>query len=210
MHIYASLLSVHDRDAVKEWKRVERYVDGVHIDVADGLFVSHKTRFTPQFARTIKTRKWKDVHLMVRYPERYVGAYVRAGAQEIDIHFETLKMPAHSLRSIKKRFPKVVLYLAVNATTPARAIIPLIPFLDGVLCMTQEKPGTSGEKFASRVLKKIRVLRRYALKLPIMVDGGINAETARLARNAGATIVVSGSYLFRSDDAAYAAHSLRV
>lgn len=206
--IYASLLAVEHGDTLKEWKRVERYVDGVHIDVADGTFVPQKTRFTPRFTKALKTRKWKDVHLMVAQPERYIAAYVRAGAQEIDIHFETLTTPVLSLAQIKEQFPKVKVYLAVNASTPARAILPVLSLVDGVLCMTQARPGKSGEKFASSVLKKIRLLQKSVPRLSIIVDGGINAKTARLARRAGATILVSGSHIFHSTHPRTAVQSL--
>ncbi len=207
--IYASLLAVHDGDVLKEWKRVERFVDGVHIDVADGTFVPQKTKFTPRFTKSLKTRKWKDVHLMVAQPEKYVATYIRAGAQEIDIHFETLKTPVLSLAQIKERFPRVKVYLAVNAETSARSILPVLGLVDGVLCMTQARPGKSGEKFVSSVLKKIRAIRAAAPRLPIVVDGGINAATARRARTAGATVLVSGSHIFHAEDPRVASGQLR-
>ncbi len=206
--VFPSLLAVEKGDTVREWQRVAPFADGVHIDIMDGRFVKNTTRFSPALVRLVKTKKIKDVHLMVAHPERVISRYMRAGARIVDIHIETLRNPRATLLSLKKRFPRLKIFLAINPETPASAVFPALSFIDGVLCMTVH-PGLGGQRFLASVLPKIRMIRRRAPELPIMVDGGITAKTARRARAAGASILVSGHYLFQSRDRRRAMRLLR-
>lgn len=206
--VFPSLLAVEKGDTVREWQRVAPSADGVHIDVMDGRFVKNTTRFSPAFVRSVKTKKIKDVHLMVANPERVISRYVRAGARIVDLHVETLENPRATLQSLKKRFPRLKIFLAINPETSLDAVLPALSLVDGILCMTVH-PGLGGQRFLASVLPKIRMIRRRAPRLPIMVDGGINAKTARRAVAAGASILVSGQYLFKSRDSRRAMHLLR-
>ncbi len=206
--IFPSLLAVENRNTVKQWKRVEPLVDGVHIDPMDGVFVKNKTRFNPQFTRQLKTAKIKEVHLMVANPLAVIPAYVRAGAQEVDIHIETLLNPDTALADIRKRFPKLKIFLALNPGTPVKKVYPYLGRIDGILCMAV-RPGKGGQKFLPSVLKKIRALRRRVPLLPIRVDGGMNNITAKRVIVAGATILVSGAYIFNHEDPKIAITALK-
>lgn len=206
--IFPSLLAVEKRDTVKQWKRVESFVDGVHIDPMDGVFVHNTTRFDPTFVRRLKTAKIKEVHLMVANPLVVIPAYVRAGAKEVDIHIEALQNPKSALQNLRKQFPKLKIFLALNPETPAKKIYPYLRSIDGVLCMAV-RPGKGGQKFIPSVLKKIRLLRKRAPRLPIRIDGGVNAETARRVVAAGATMLVSGAYIFNHHNPNIAITTLR-
>ncbi len=205
--ILPSLLAVEKRDTLRHWKEVEPLVEGVHIDPMDGIFVKNTTRFSPAFVRQLKTAKIKDVHLMVENPLEVIPAYVRAGAKEVDIHIETLLDPKEALCNIRKQFPKLRIFLALNPETPAKKAYPYLALVDGVLCMTV-RPGKGGQPFLASVLRKIRAVHRRSPTLPIKVDGGINSITAKKVIAAGATVLVSGAYIFKSENPRHAIHTL--
>ncbi|MBI4281454.1 ribulose-phosphate 3-epimerase [Candidatus Uhrbacteria bacterium] len=206
--IFPSLLAVEKRNTLRHWKEVEPFVEGVHIDPMDGIFVKNTTRFSPAFVCRLKTTKVKDVHLMVVDPLVVLPAYVRAGANEVDIHIETLSNPGSTLRQLRKQFPKLTIFLALNPETPAKKIYPYLTHIDGVLCMTV-RPGKGGQPFLSSVLRKIQALHRRAPTLPIKVDGGINDITAKKVITAGATILVSGAYIFQHKNPKIAIRTLQ-
>ena len=143
---------------------------------------------------------------MLTRPDLYLESFAAAGAQTIQIHVEAdcdLHVELPRIRALGLRAA-----LALNPETPAEAVFPYLCLCDEVLVMTVH-PGYGGQSFIADCLPKIAAIRRRAPDLDIMVDGGINADTSRLAAQAGANQLVAGSYLFKQPDMAAAVADLR-
>jgi ribulose-phosphate 3-epimerase len=174
----------------------------IHLDVMDGVFVTNITFGLPVIANLRKkTDIIFDVHLMITEPERYVERFIDAGADILTFHYEACKDSAALLDSIRNRGVKAA--ISIKPKTSAEEIFPLLDKCDMVLVMTVE-PGYGGQSFMPDMLPKIKAIReeadRRGLDIDIQVDGGINTETARLAKEAGANVVVAGSAVFQSKD----------
>lgn len=195
-----------------EIARVEKAgADMLHIDVMDGVFVPNISFGLPVMKSIRKaTDLFFDVHLMICDPCAYVERFAAAGADGITFHLESQSCPEKVIEKIRAAGKKVG--ISVRPSTPASAVLPLLEKIDMLLVMTVE-PGFGGQSFMAEMLEKIRTVRGYAqangLALDIQVDGGINGETARQAVSAGANVLVAGSYIFRSENAAEAVASLR-
>lgn len=202
--VSASLLACNLADMSGEIARCERAgVDWIHFDVMDGHFVEQITYGAPvlKSLRSV-TKKTLDVHLMVENPRSQIKFFADAGADLINIHYESKDDVAGCLREIRSLGKKSA--LAIKPQTPAEAIFDYIPLCDMILVMTVE-PGYGGQGFIYETLPKIKVLRDYAdangfEKLDIQVDGGVNEKTGYSAVNAGANVLVAGTGLFKADD----------
>lgn len=202
--VSASLLACNLADMTGEIARCERAgVDWIHFDVMDGHFVEQITYGAPvlKSLRSV-TKKTLDVHLMVENPRSQIKFFADAGADLINIHYESKDDVAGCLREIRSLGKKSA--LAIKPQTPAEAIFDYIPLCDMILVMTVE-PGYGGQGFIYEMLPKIKVLRDYAdtngfEKLDIQVDGGVNEKTGYSAVNAGANVLVAGTGLFKADD----------
>jgi ribulose-phosphate 3-epimerase len=153
---------------------------------------------------------FRDVHLMIVEPDNHLKTFADAGADQIIVHQEVCPHLHRTLQSIHSLNTKAG--VAVNPGTPIETVFDVLDVCDLVLIMTVN-PGWGGQKFISSCLPKIELLKNEILKrnLPtlIEVDGGINAETANQCSNAGADVLVAGSYLFSSKDRKVAIQSLR-
>ncbi len=185
----------------------------LHFDVMDGVFVPNISIGIPVLESVRKTTDMiLDVHLMITEPIRYVSNFIDAGADFVVLHAEadTPDNTTQALKIIRKRGKKAG--LSLKPKTPADTILPLLESLDLVLVMTVE-PGFGGQKFMADQLPKIRYLRQViderGLNCEIEVDGGINRDTARLCVDAGADVLVAGSYVFNAPDRAAAIKELR-
>lgn len=169
----------------------------IHIDVMDGNFVPNIT-FGPPVIKAIRntTEKVFDVHLMIEKPERYIKNFVDAGANIIVVHAEACTHLHRVIQEIKSYGIKAG--VSLNPHTPVEIIKHLIPELDVVLIMSVN-PGFGGQSFIPFSLDKIRQVRALSSSIDIEVDGGINEETGRLCVEAGATVLVAGSYVFNGD-----------
>lgn len=169
----------------------------IHIDVMDGNFVPNIT-FGPPVIKAIRntTEKVFDVHLMIEKPERYIKNFVDAGADIIVVHAEACTHLHRVIQEIKSYGVKAG--VSLNPHTPVETIKHLIPELDMVLIMSVN-PGFGGQSFIPFSLDKIRQVRALSSSIDIEVDGGINEETGRLCVEAGATVLVAGSYVFNGD-----------
>jgi ribulose-phosphate 3-epimerase len=139
-----------------------------------------------------------DVHLMVERPERRVEEFASAGADSIAVHFEATPHAHYALQAVREAGLNAG--LALNPATPAEVVAAVAGELDHVLCMTVN-PGWGGQAYIEGSTAKVARLRELlGPDVPIEVDGGIDADTARATRQAGATLFVAGSSIFGTKD----------
>ena len=185
----------------------------LHFDVMDGLFVPNISFGIPVLRSLRKTSGlFMDVHLMIDRPLRYVRAFCEAGADLVNVHVEADSVENNLLALEQIRALGRKTGVTLKPGTPAEALEPFLPFVDMVLVMTVE-PGFGGQSFMFDQLDKIRRVRAMLDEVnprcDLEVDGGINAETATLAIEAGANILVAGSAVFGKSDRAAAIAALR-
>lgn len=174
----------------------------IHIDVMDGMFVPNITIGFPVIRAISKiAKKPLDVHLMICDPGRYVGAVRDAGAEIMNIHQEACTHLDRVVNEIKEAGMKAAVTL--NPATPVAMLTDIIGELDMVLLMSVN-PGFGGQKFIPNTLRKVRELRgliaESGSKAVIEIDGGVNLSTAPSLIEAGADILVAGSYVFGASD----------
>ena len=198
-----SVLAADFSRLLEEVKSIEAAgADMVHLDVMDGMFVTNISFGLPVIASLRKnTDMFFDVHLMIDRPERYIARFIEAGADLVTFHYEATEDSAAALDLI--RSSGKMAGISVKPGTPVEDIFPLLEKCDLVLVMTVE-PGYGGQSFIPETLDKIRKLRceieKRGLNIDIQVDGGINEETAKLVKEAGANNLVAGSYVFKAND----------
>ena len=186
-------------------KELAVFSDWFHVDVMDGNFVKNLT-IGPCVVGGIKTDIPLDCHLMINNPHLYIEEFAKAGAASITIHAEASRHLPEDIQKIKAAGCRAG--VSINPDTSIDAIAKVLPMVDLVLIMSVH-PGFGGQAFIPEVLDKVRWLREHFPDLDIQIDGGINHETARLAIEAGANVLVSGSYILKSDDPRAAAEKLR-
>lgn len=182
--------------------------EALHLDIMDAHFVPNLS-FGPDVAKLAKKTApnfYRNVHLMMTRPDLYLEAFASAGAQTIQIHVEADCDLHRELRRIRAMGLKNAIVL--NPETPIERLEPYLDEIDEALVMTVH-PGYGGQKFIADCLPKVTWLRARCPNLDIMVDGGVNGETALLAAKAGANQFVAGSYLFKQTDMKAAVESMR-
>lgn len=212
--IASSVLSADFAKMGEEIKSVERAgADVIHLDVMDGVFVPNITFGIKMVADVRRiTSLPLDCHLMIVHPEKYVKDFAKAGADYITVHYEACgEGLKDTLLQIKEN--NVKCGLVINPDTPVEKVENLIPLCDMVLVMSVF-PGFGGQKFIADVLDKCRAIRKIIdennLDCLLEIDGGINADTAKSAREAGCDVLVAGSAVFGASDRVAAISSVRV
>ena len=201
--ISPSILSADFSKLGSQIQDLERaHADLIHIDVMDGHFVPNIT-IGPEVIN--KLRKYTslpfDVHLMISPVDNFIKNFADAGADIITIHPEATKDLVSTIKKIKSYNKKVG--VSLNPETPVERVLPVLNLIDLVLVMSVN-PGFGGQKFMKETLEKVKILRKEIdsnkLKTQIEIDGGINFENAKMAKEAGVDIIVSGTTIFKENE----------
>ncbi|MFH1769484.1 MAG: ribulose-phosphate 3-epimerase [Parcubacteria group bacterium] len=186
--------------------KVESYVDRIHLDITDGIFVPNATIEGYPQLKELETDISIGVHLMVSKPENHVSHWLDTQADKFIFHIEATSKPEEVINILKEN--DVMVGVALNPETPADDIEDIIDQIDFVHFMTVE-PGFYGSDFVQDVIEKIQDFNYMYPDIPIEVDGGITPVTAPLLAKVGVSMFVSGSYIFTSSDVDKAISNLR-
>jgi len=212
--ISPSILSANFLKLGEELRAIEEAgADYIHIDIMDGHFVPNIT-FGPGLVEAIRryTKIPLDVHLMISEPEKYIEQFVKAGSDVLTFHIETSRNPVELLKEIRSLHIRSG--ISLNPDTPAERLTDdILNNTDWVLIMTVY-PGFSSQSFLPEVLPKLKEVRGILDKrglnhIELAVDGGIKLENIRKVAQAGATVLASGSGIFKTPDYKKTIHEMR-
>jgi ribulose-phosphate 3-epimerase len=174
----------------------------IHVDIMDGVFVPNISMGLPVVeAINRHATKPLDVHLMIVQPERYVEAFRAAGAANISVHFEACPHLHRNLQQIKALGCKAG--VAINPHTPVQGLADVIGDID-LVCVMSVNPGFGGQKFIEHTYRKVQMLKQLIVdagaKTLIEIDGGVTLQNAKRLLDAGADVLVAGSFVFQATD----------
>ena len=208
VEVVPAILSHTREDLIKKIEQVMPFVNFIQLDIMDGKFVPNKTVGGELVDEILQLPKAKyEYHWMVNNPEKYMEK-IKGAAMHL-VHIETVESKAHfeQIKKVAKNSGGKV-GIAINPPTDLETILPYINEVEEVLVMTVN-PGFSGQKYIASCEEKIRKLRKNYPKLNIEVDGGINLETGKRAREAGANILAAASAIFNEPDIQKAIEKLK-
>ena len=205
MIVAPSILSMDFTQTLKQLQEVESSkAKWLHVDIMDGHFVPNLS-FGPDITKQIRrhSKLFMDVHIMVEDAEHYSEVFVEAGANLLTFHLEACKDAESVHRIISKiHHQGCKVGLSIRPQTPVEAVFPYLNVIDLVLIMSVN-PGYGGQSFMEESVDRIQRLRKeidtQQHSVLIEVDGGINAETGLKVAQAGADVLVAGSYVFKND-----------
>lgn len=209
--IAPSLLAADFSRLASEISGIEPYVEWLHLDVMDGHFVPNISFGIPVITsiRAV-TDLYFDCHVMTTNPDAYLPQLAEAGVNLVTMHIEAVPDPVEPAQ--RTREAGLDFGLVVNPATPFEAIAPYAELCDVLVVMSVE-PGFGGQAFIPEVLPKVKAAREWVenrgLKADIQVDGGITPGNARRVAEAGATVLVAGSAVFRAEDPTAAIEEMR-
>ena len=211
MQISPSVLNADLSNLSQEVRRLGNSADWVHLDVMDNHFVPNLT-FGLSLVESLLTHISipADCHLMIDDPDRWAPGYAEVGAASVTFHVEAAHHPLQIARDIRAAGARAG--IALKPGTPIDAVREALPAIDMILVMTVE-PGFGGQSFMTDMLPKIQQARVLAdasdADIWVQVDGGVDAQTIEQCAEAGATVFVAGSAVYRADDPAEAVLRLR-
>jgi len=176
--------------------------DWFHLDVMDGMFVPNISFGIPVIDYINKhATKTLDVHLMIEQPDRYIKAFKEVGADVLTVHYEACTHLHRTLQAIE--IEGMQRGVALNPHTPVELLEPVLENID-LVCIMSVNPGFGGQKFIENTYRKVEKLRSMiesaGLSTDIEIDGGVTSKNARKLVDAGASVLVAGSFVFKSED----------
>ena len=206
IEIIPAILTKDSSEFADMVKEIMPFSKKIHLDIADGVFVPNKTIGGIEELKAVEGGLEITVHLMIKNPEEQISDWLKTSAVGYVFHIEATEKAGELIKIIKENKKRVG--IALNPQTPIETVMPYIDQIDFVHFMTVE-PGFYGGKFVESVIEKIKDFHFYYPDKPIEVDGGVTPETAPRLIEAGASMLVAGSYLWESKDIGKAIEKLK-